>query len=322
MPAPVPFAAVPSVAEMSVLRAVIYASLFQFPLTPVEARRTLVGCALSEIELMALYRQSGFLQKRLDYRRGYFVPAGRGEWVVERADREARSRRFIDANRRVLNVLCAIPFVRLLAISGSLAHLNAPRDADLDLFVITRGQRAWSVSAAIVVLSKLMGCRAIVCANFVVTDTDMSIEPRDEFSANQTIHLRPVIGADAYREFLDANPFVRTVYPNADSCEQPLWPFTPSLWAARIKRVLETALVIPSRTIEAICRGAYGWHLRRKVQNWASPDQVRLTRTQLKLHGNSHRQAIRKRFDTAVRATRIPTNPTDVLRGNSSARVG
>jgi hypothetical protein len=287
-----------------VLRAVTYASLFQFPLTPAEARRSLVGCVLSETELMALYRQSAFLQRRLTYRMGFFVPVGREDWVEERADREARSRRLVEANRGLLNVLCAIPFVRLMAVSGSLAHLNATDDADLDLFIITKGSRVWSVTTAIVVLSKLMGRRRIACANYVVSDADMAIEARDEFSANQILHLRPIIGADTYREFLAANPFVRETYQNFDPREKQPWPFTPAPWAARVKRALEVALAGPSSAIELMCCGAYGWHLRRKLRSWPSPDQVRLTKTQMKLHGNSHREVIARRFDVARSSTR------------------
>ena len=292
--------AAPTPAELSVLRAVTYASLFQFPLTPSETRRTLVGCVLSDAGLMSLYRASAFLQERVDYRFGFFMPAGRTSWLDERAVRQARSVWLIDAHRRFLNVLCALPFVRLVAVSGSLAHLNATTDADLDLFIITAGARVWSVTTAIVVLAKLMGCRKAVCANFVVSDRDLSIAPADEFSANQLIHLRPVAGGDAYQQLLDANPFVSDTYPNFDPQETRPWPFMPSPRAAVIKHVLETVLAIPSGAIEAVCRAAYGWYLRRKVRTWASPEQVRLTKTQLKLHGNSHRRAIEERYAQAL----------------------
>lgn len=294
-------AATPSAAEMSVLRAVTYASLFQFPLTPAEARRTLVGCHLSETGLMFLYRQSAFLQSRLSYRDGFFVPKGQDRWIRERAAREANSLSLIAAHRRFLNILCALPFVRLIAVSGSLAHLNAQRDADLDLFVITRGARVWTVTAAIVLLSKLLGVRKTVCANFVVADTDMAVTSQDEFSANQIVHLRPITGADAYRQFLDANPFVAATYPNFDVRERRPLPFTPSPWASRIKRMLDVLLFVPAGAIEAAIRLPYRWYLRRKVRRWASPEHVRLTKTQLKLHGNSHRQAIAERFTTELR---------------------
>ena len=284
------------------LRAVTYASLFQFPMTPAETRRSVVGCVLSETEIMALYRQSAFLRERVTYRQGMFVLAGHDDWTHERAVREARSRALIETHARMLNVLCALPFVRLMAVSGSLAHLNATRDADVDLFVITKGARVWTVTAAIVVTAKLLGYRKTVCANFVVSDEDMGVAPQDEFSANQILHLRPIVGAETYREFLDANPFVRATYPNFDPRERRAWPFTPSPAAARIKRALEVALAIPAVALEATCRVVYGWYLRRKLRGWASPDQVRLTKTQMKLHGNSHRASIGADFQDAVRS--------------------
>jgi hypothetical protein len=295
----------PSRAEAAVLRAVTYASLFQFPLTPRETRRTLVGCQLSEPGLMALYRASTFLQARIDYRLGFFMPAGRSAWLDERAIRQARSVWLIDRHRRFLNVLCSLPFVRLVAISGSLAHLNATSDADLDLFIVTAGARVWTVTSAIVVVAKLMGCRKAACANYVVSDRDLAIVPADEFSANQLIHLRPIAGSEAFQQLIDANPFVAETYPNFDARETPGGPFTPAAPTAVIKRMLERALVIPSGAIEAFCRGAYGWYLRRKVRKWASPEHVRLTKTQLKLHGNSHRNAIETKFATALRRAEI-----------------
>lgn len=306
-------AAEPSALERAVLRAVTYASLFEFPMTPAEARRTIVGCTLSETELMALYRRSAFLQQRLDYTQGYFVPTGRDEWIDARAERGVSSLALIERHRRVLNVLCALPFISLVAVSGSLAHLNASKDSDLDLFVITRGPRVWTVTAAIVVISKLMGCRTTVCANYVVADSDMAVVQQDEFAANQIVHLRPLIGAEVYRAFLDANPFTRSTYPNFDPRERRSFPFVPARWTSVVKQILEALLILPAPAIEAAVRVPYGWYLRRKVRRWASPDQVRLTATQLKLHGYSHRESIGRRFENAFgEATR-----SCVSRGNS-----
>lgn len=291
----------PSIAERAVLRAVTYAGLFQFPLTPAEVRRTLVGCALSETSLMVLYRASAFLQARVEYRQGMFVPVGQCDWIAERSAREMRSRALIQAHARFLNVLCALPGIRLLAVSGSLAHLNATESADLDLFIITRGPRVWSVTVAVVLLAKAMGCRKSVCANFTIADDDLEITSQDEFSANQIIHLRPLIGADAYREFLYANAFVRRTYPAFDVREKVKWPFEPSSWTRPLKRVLGALAWAPSGAIEAMCRAGYGRYLRHKITRWPSPEQVRLTRTQLKLHGHSHRTSIAQQFDEAMR---------------------
>ena len=303
---------------MAVLRAVTYASLFEYPLTVAEARRTLVDLVMSETELLSMYRQSRFLRDRLTYRGGYFVPEGRDAWIETRHERADSSLELLARHRRFLTVLCALPFVKLAAVSGSLAHLNATAESDLDLFVITRGARVWTVTAAIVAISKLMGCRSTVCANFVVADSDLAVVPADEFSANQIVHLRPLTGAAAYREFLDANPFVRTVFPNFDAREKRAFPFAAPAWCDTVKQVLEALLVLPAPVIEAAVRVPYGWYLRRKVRRWASPDQVRLSPTQLKLHGYSHRDAIARKFKDAL--SRGVTRSC-VWPGSSSTRV-
>lgn len=289
-----------SAAELALVRSITYAALFEFPLTPAEARRTLVRCELSETELMALYRSSAFLQQRLSYRRGYFTPIGRERWIAVRTDRQRNSVQLIERHRLFLDVLSAMPFVKLAAISGSLAHLNATMDSDLDLFIVTKGRHVWTVTAAVVLISKLLGRRRTVCANYVVADTDLAVETRDEFAANQIVHLRPLFGADAYRQFLDANPFVRALYPNFDPRERRSFLYAAPAWAAIVKRVLGWICAIPGPVVEAVIRAPYGWYLRRKVRGWASPDHVRLTKTQLKLHGYSHRDAIAKRFEAAM----------------------
>ena len=91
-------------------------------------------------------------------------------WSRTRARREALSRELLDRDRRILSLVAGMPFVRMVALSGSLAHLNAEGSADLDLFVITAPERVWSVTVAAVVLSKLLGWRKHLCMNYVVSE--------------------------------------------------------------------------------------------------------------------------------------------------------
>ena len=287
-------------AELAIARTVIYASLFDYPLTLAQLHGTLIESALSESALLSAYRSSAVLPRIVEHRDGFFFPAGRYDIVVERRRREARSRAFLDAHGPLLRLICAMPFTRLVALSGSVAHLNLESGDDLDLFIVTRGRRVWSVTVAIVVLAKLLRRRRTLCANFVIADSRLMLEQQDLFTANQAIHLKPLTGRDLYREFLAANPFVGRFYPNAAG----LAPFTPLFRRAspvdRFKSALEVLLAWPSYPVEALCRSAYGWYLRRRSAGWRSPGQVRLERDALKLHTQSHRQSILDRFERAV----------------------
>ena len=289
--------------EHAIARSVVYASLFDYPLTLDQLHRTLIESDQTPAEILAVYDGSEILQRMIEYRDGFFFPAGRGDLVAERARREARSREFLRRHERLLRLICALPYTRLVALSGSVAHMNLEPDGDLDLFVITKGPRVWTVTVALLLLAKLLQRRRVVCANFVLADSHLAVDQQDLFTANQAIHLRPLIGARTLERFLAANPFVARFYPNASAeTAAPVRIDVGGRSVAAIKAALELAFNLPSPMIEQVCRGLYAWHLRRRSGSWRSPDQVRLTSDYLKLHTQSHRRAVLERFDAAMDA--------------------
>jgi hypothetical protein len=296
--------------EIAIARSVIYASLFDYPLTLLQLHHTLIESEQTPSEILAVYDGSARLQSIVEHRDGFFFPVGRADLIAERRRREARSRRFLHQHEGMLQLLCALPFTRLVALSGSIAHLNLEPDGDLDLFIVTRGHRVWTVTVALLLLTKLLRRRRIVCANFVLADSHLALEPQDLFTANQVLHLKPLIGEDLLDVFLAANPFVTRFYPNALSQGSSRPNAAPSLsrraekqWTRGLmglKTLTELALRLPAPLIEASCRWLYARHLRQRSGAWRSPDQVRLHSDYLKLHTQSHRRSVLDRFDAAV----------------------
>lgn len=286
--------------ELAVLRTVIYASLFDYPLTVHQLHKSLIGVRAECSDIVSWWRASGFLQSTIEYRDGLFFPAGRADLIATRARRETLSRELLDRDRRILSMLARMPFVRMVALSGSLAHLNAEGSADLDLFVITAPHRVWSVTLAVLVLSRLLGWRKHMCLNYVVSERTMKIVPEDLFTANQIIHLRPVFGDAVFQRFVKANGFVRNHYPNFEL------PVSNSVTGTDFdttwpRRALETVLCAgPIQLAEGFARAVYGWHLRRKAAAWKSREEVRLEVECLKLHTSSHRAATLARFERAM----------------------
>jgi len=305
---------------LAIARTVIYAGLFDYPVTLDQLHQSLIESDLTPSEILSLYERSDALRQIVDWRDGFFFPSGRAGLIAERRRREARSRAFLERHRFALRLVSAIPFTRLVALSGSVAHMNLEPEGDLDLFIITRGARVWTVTLAVLLLTKCFGCRRVICANFVIADSHLTLDQEDLFTANQVIHLKPLVGADALAEFAAANPFVKRFYPNALCTDRSWSPFGATLpldpcsaedRAARVrplrpttiyrlKSALEIFLAPPSPLIEAACRSLYGWHLRRRAASWRSPEQVSLQSDYLKLHTKSHRHFILDRFDRAV----------------------
>jgi len=287
--------------EIAIARTVIYASLFDYPLTLEQLHYSLIESDQTGPEILAVYEGSELLRDIIEHRDGFFFPAGRGDLVAERRRREARTERFLTQHRLALRLICALPFTRLVALSGSIAHRNLEANGDLDLFIVTRGARVWTVTVMLLLLSKLLRRRRTICANFVLADSHLTVEQQDLFTANQVIHLRPLIGEDMIARFRAANPFVARFYPNsAADAGQPPMVDVGTRRMETVKHAIEIGINVAAPLIESVCRRAYAWHLRRRAGSWRSPEQVALRSDYLKLHTQSHRQTVLDRFEATV----------------------
>jgi hypothetical protein len=119
-----------------------------------------------------------------------------------------------------------------------------------------------------------------VRANVVLADTRLAIEQQDLFTANQILHLQPLIGEELLDALVVANPIVTRCYPNRVArLHQPAGEPAADRrgrGVARLKALAELALYAPSPLIEAACRHLYSWQGRRRAGAWRSPDQARL----------------------------------------------
>jgi hypothetical protein len=279
--------------ERAFLQSVVYAALFDYPLTAGQLREALIGERADEDTLLRWFNSSAYLQNAVEYADGYFFPRGRRDLLRTRRCREATSRALLDDLAGPLKLICGMPFVRMVALSGSLAHLNADPGADLDLFVITSRHRVWTTTVVTLAMARLLGWRKRLCLNYVVSERALWIAPADLFSANQIVHLQPITGEATYLRFLEANRFVERFYPNfaprqvASGSDARPW----------VEAVLEWTI---APLVEQACRVLYRTHLRRRAHTWKSRDQVRLDAECLKLHTSSHRREVMERFERAL----------------------
>ena len=289
-----------SPSEHAIARAVDVAALFDYPLTLAQLRQTLVESEQTATDVRRTYESSSALRAAVEYREGLFFPQGRHDLIGERRQREARSRTFLASHRRLLRVICALPYVDMVALSGSIAHMNLDSDGDLDLFIITRGHHVWSVTVAVVVLAKLMRRRKTLCANFVIDRQTLAVGPPDLFTASQIIHLKPIVGNATYRRFLGANPFVLSFYRNFHAAAAHPLTIRQHRALRTAKATSEWLLAWPAHVIERICRTAYRRYLTSQAASWSSPEHVRLEDDCLKLHTRSHRGAVEEQLGHTV----------------------
>jgi hypothetical protein len=280
-PSPQPIGSL-SATERAVFEAVCYGDVFDWPLTPAEVHRYLpiaagraeVDAALESLRLRALlHRTSGFVGL-----------VGRSALVRRRRAREAESARRWPGAVRAARLVAGLPFVRLVAISGSLAvSASAPR-SDIDLFVVTENGRLWLTRAMTVALVRLAGAAGLrLCPNYFVSESALALPEHDLFTAHELMQMVPIAGHDTYAQLLAWNPWARGVLPNA---KPALFAGRPGI--GRLRRGVER--VLRARRVDRLER----WEMNRKIARFtaaadASTVELRFSATVCKGHFEGHR---------------------------------
>ena len=164
-----------------------YYDLFDFPLTLDEIRKWFF-----QGESRIKDQESGDLLRYLDELIGtgevetdgefYFLKSSDGI-VKIRKKREVISNKKIEKVRKVVKILKFVPGVRMITLVSNVAYLNADRGADIDLFIVTRIGRIWTVRFWSVVLMMLLNKRPNkktiqdkICLSYFVDEGNMNLE--------------------------------------------------------------------------------------------------------------------------------------------------
>ena len=198
--------------ERAILKTVVYADLFDYPLRFGELCRGLFDVALPADRVRATLDDSTALGSVLDERDGYVFLRGRDELLELRREGERRSEELLDRHRDVLERIARLPYVRLVALSGAAAFANV-HDDDVDLFVVTRSGRAWSACLLVTLLSRLYGARRAICANYFLDEGSLALGDHDLYTAHQLANLKPLVGGEVYGALLAANGWASSFFP-------------------------------------------------------------------------------------------------------------
>ena len=283
--------------------AITYADLFDWPLSAAEVHRFLPVLARPAEVVGALETcvSSGLVSTA----GGLYVLPGREGLVARRREREATSARLWTRAARACRVLAALPWIRLVAVSGSLAVGAADEDADVDLFIVTVDGRLWLARALTILVGRALarpddGGDAWLCPNYMVTTSALALPERDEFTAHELAQLVPLHGLETYRALLAANTWYRDYLPNHPGHTAPVSalrrrpvgravePLAHDRLFARLERwerdrkIARLALRGSSSEVRfdaTTCKGHYGEHRRRTMQALRSRTRIEAATT-------------------------------------------
>ncbi|HTP08490.1 MAG TPA: hypothetical protein VMP08_09580 [Anaerolineae bacterium] len=253
----------PDALERAILHTLLYSDLFDYPLTPAEAAHYLIGQSGTPDEVCACLARSNWLADRVIRLNGYLALRGREALIARRLDRATASDELWRRARRFVRVLRVFPFVRMIAITGSLAMKNSAAHDDIDVLIVTAPDRVWLTRALAIVLvyaGKL--CGDILCPNYVISERVLTLERRTLFVAHEFAQMVPLYGLAVYDRMCAENQWIQRVLPNA---AQPFWS-QPEEALGSIGRSLK-------RVLEKVLSGRLGntlenWEMRRKIRKF------------------------------------------------------
>ncbi|MHB8619887.1 MAG: hypothetical protein ACYDAG_09985 [Chloroflexota bacterium] len=227
--------------ERAVLRTLVYSDLFDFPLTAAEMATYLFDFGASEAAVTAAARGCVDVVE-LD---GYFCLRGRQAIVAGRLRRRPENARQWRKARHYAALLAALPFIRMVSVTGSLAPGNSRPGDDIDLLLVTAPGRLWL--ARLLVLTVVRGARLLgdeLCPNFLLAETSLAIDGSafPAYYARELSQMVPLFGAEAYAALRLANGWTAALLPNANHVVRRDVPCRPGRPVAAAKRWAEAVL--------------------------------------------------------------------------------
>lgn len=202
--------------DKAITRTLAYRAVFKYPLTYYQLQTTLISREKFSKQLFD--RELNKLVKKgyIGFRDGkyYFKSIKPISWE----HRQKQSVKALNKIKFISKFLAAVPWIKMLAVTGSAAAYNSDRESDIDIFVVTETHRMWLVRGFVSLLLKVMGAYAQngtgpnkVCPNLFIDEEAMQWpdDQRSIFTAHEIILMHPLIDRDnTYFKFLYANKWV------------------------------------------------------------------------------------------------------------------
>lgn len=284
--------------EVAVLRTVTYVDIYDYPLTSKEIHRYLFGISASGPKVENVLENGLLVRNHLALTDGYFTLPGRRTIVETRRKRSEIAKELWPLAVHYGHFIAKIPFVRMVAVTGSLAVDNADRDGDIDYLIVTENGHLWVSRAMVILVVKHAAQRQVaLCPNYFLTEKAMSLEEQNLYTAREVAQLVPLYGLDTYFQMRQLNEWVAEFLPNADG--MPPVPagleHKPDIPKHRSFKLAEAAL----RT--RLGMWLENWEMNRKIRRFTMQsvdNEPSFSADWCKGHFDGHRRKALEEFET------------------------
>ncbi len=290
---------------------IIYYNLLERPLTALEIFKYLRADS-PEISFFGVRQQLEETAK-ISRQNGLYFLTSRQALIATRQKRLKLAQLKWKKLKRLVRFLTLAPFLKLVAVTGSLTAYNAKESSDFDLLIILKKNRLW---LGRLLLTGLIGMlrkrrhgnltRDRICLNCYLTEENLEItakiKPRDFHSAQEYGRLTPILEIEKgiYTNFIQANMWL------ADFLKNYPWPnninakkIQPPVIFNLIRQIFEWLL--GGQTGDRLEKVAGKWQNKRinKKRQDEQPglDQVFVSNNCLMFHPQSKSDKLMKEFN-------------------------
>jgi len=275
----------------AILHTVAYSDIFDYPLTAPEVHRYLTGVRASFEEVAQALEEGPVMRTG-----GYFTLPDREELVSVRAEREVRSRQLLPRAIRYGRLLGALPYIRMVALTGSLSMSNIEEGKDIDYLIVTAPNHLWTCRAFALLVARFARFEGIrLCPNYLITENALALVDRSLYAAHEMTQMIPVSGMEIYTRMRLMNAWTDEYLPNAQGLPEV---FTAANTRSGLQHFLEfISKFFPVRIFEK-------WEMNRKIKKLSreqfssseSSFSEDVCKGHVDMHGETTEQELRRRL--------------------------
>lgn len=280
-----------------IVKTILYFDIFSFPLKEEEifqfcqisTQLPAIQQALSELVAEGKLLQAG------DF---YAVREGERLASLRQKKFQLSTKLMVKAHRNAA-FISQFPFVRGVAISGSLSKYAADEAADIDFFIITAPDRLWICRSFLHVFKKLtflVSRQHDFCMNYFLDQKELELKDKNLYTAFESISIIPVYGKASFKTFFAENSWATKFFPNTNPQEKLAADIQEKVgW---LKRSVEFLFggKLGQRFNQRIRRSTVSWWREKFRRQGYQMDQfdkdLRATNGESKYHPNDYQHRI------------------------------
>jgi hypothetical protein len=201
--------------DKDILATLTYFNMFDYPL---KKREIFSFLGHSDNYLEFDWTLENLVKDSIVFRIGEFYCLQNNQKIAERRSiGNAKATRMLKKAVRVAGIISGFPYVKGVAVSGSLSKYFADENADIDFFIVTAANRLWICRTILHLFKKitfLFKMQDLFCMNYFIDEAEPCIVEKNFYTAMEIVTILPLRGKKVFDHFYEVNDWTRIFFPN------------------------------------------------------------------------------------------------------------